>query len=387
MKRLVRRVVVLLIAVLAVAGCVGLALLRSAASQVAAPASQSVPTNIDDAPIASVTERWRTSFPVEVVGLPSVDERGIVVTAGESQVIALSLTGDVQWTTAVAGALVNAVRLDRDLVFIAAKRAVVALHRETGAVAWSVPTAVEGEEDDRANEPVVVGDTVVVTTASGRAFGLDRATGGPRWTVDLPTASTSEPAAGGGVVVVVGIAQWLGLDPSSGATVWSGELGVYGTSSPVVYADGDRTLAAVASNEQVLAVDVHTGQPVWQARADQSEFFQVPTVTGDHELLVPDHWGRLEAFDAHSGSPIWQVRGPDAVAEFGAPALVAPRLVAMALDAHGPRIGGPNGSSAVVVPSSGHGVAVTPSGQLIVTTWYGTLNYVIAYDVEVGKGP
>ncbi len=277
-----RAVLLTFLGALAVAACVALALnvpMARRAISVTPAKPIHTPTR--------VTERWRASFPVEVVGLPSVDERGVVVTAGESQTIALSPSGDVLWTTAVTGALVNAPRLDGDLVLVAAKRAVVALNRASGAVVWAAPTAADDEVDNRANEPVVAGATVVATTESGRAYGFDRATGAVRWSVALPTASTAEPAAGAGVVVAVGVAQWWALDPASGATIWSGDIGAYGTSSPVVYADGARSLAAVATDEKVIAVDAHTGEAVWQADADQSELFQVPTVTGGHELLVP----------------------------------------------------------------------------------------------------
>ncbi|MBA2609458.1 MAG: PQQ-like beta-propeller repeat protein [Actinobacteria bacterium] len=379
-----RTVRLTLLAALAVAACVALALNLFVPS--VRRATSVTPTKPSNTP-ARVTERWRASFPVEVVGLPSVDEQGVVVTAGESQTIALSPNGDVLWTTAVAGALVNAPRLDSDLVLVAAKRAVVALNRASGAVVWSAPTAADGEDDNRANEPVVAGDTVVATTESGRAYGLDRATGAIVWSVELSTASTAEPAAGDGVVVVVGIAQWRALDPVNGATIWSGDLGPYGTSSPVVYADGARSLAAVATDEKVIAVDAHSGEAVWQADADQSELFQVPTVTADHELLVPDHWGRLAAFDAHDGAFKWRVDGPDGVAEFGAPAVLGPKLVALSLDEGGPRIAGPNGSSRVETPSAGHGVAVAPDGQLIVTTWDGPENYVVAYHLKVRNAP
>ncbi len=75
------------------------------------------------------------------------------------------------------------------------------------------------------------------------------------------------------------------------------------------------------------------------------------------------------------------------MAEFGAPAVLGPRLVALSLDEGGPRIAGPNGSNRVETPNAGHGVAVAPDGQLIVTTWDGPENYVVAYDIKVRNTP
>ncbi|MEY2397692.1 MAG: hypothetical protein QOJ00_866 [Actinomycetota bacterium] len=329
-------------------------------------------------------QRWRVALPVDVVGLPAADARGVVVTAGEAEVVALSLGGDVQWTTPVSGALVNAPRLEGDRVFVAAKRAIVALDRTTGAVVWTSPTAADGGADERANEPVVVGDTVVATSESGRAYGIGRADGALRWTVQLATATTAEPAAGANVVVVVGVGQWWALNPQTGDTVWSGDIGTYGTSSPVLYTDGNRAVAALATDGEVVAVDAGTGEILWHRGAEQAEYFQVPTVTADHQLLVPDHWGRLEAFNAHDGTPLWKVHGADAVAEFGEPAVLGPELVAIALDDGGPRIGSPSGSRSLKIPAAGHGVAMAPGGLLVVTTWDAAMNYVVGYAVDAG---
>jgi len=384
-----RKFTVVLLAVLGAALCVAVAYTRAAVPPIDVDRSAADVatdrtggrTGVADTD-AAATERWRTALPVNVVGLPEADANGVVVTAGESEVVALTNHGALLWTTAVAGALVNAPRLDGDLVLVAAKRAVVALRRDSGEVVWSVPTAIDGAEDNRANRPTVSGDVVVATTASGRAFGLERTTGAPRWTVDLPTAVTSEPAAGGGVAVVVGVAEWWALDAASGAALWGGDLGAFGTSSPVVYDDAGRTLVAVASNERVTASDVRTGELVWTSAAEQSEFYQVPVVTPTHELLVPDHWGRMTAYDAHDGRAIWRVRGAESVAEFGTPVVLGPRLVALALDDAGPRIGSPSGSSALFPPADGHGVAVLADGALVVTTWGAPVNYVVAYDVK-----
>ncbi len=334
-----------------------------------------------------VHERWRVALPFDLVGLPAADEAGVVVTAGQSQVVAISPTGDVQWTTALDGALASAPRLDRELVYVAGARVVAALRRADGVVVWSVPTAPDGA-DNRANRPAVAADMVVVTAADGLAMGIDRATGGLRWKVSLPTASTAEPAAGGGaavepVVVVVGIGEWRALDPRTGATLWSGDLGLFGTSSPVVYASGGQSVAAVASNERIIAVDARNGRPKWQAAAEQSELFQVPVLASNgSELLVPDHWGRLASFDPHDGRRLWKVVGPDSVAEFGEPVLIADRLVALPLDAHGPRLGSPTGSVALKPPADGHGVADLPNRGLVVTTWGSATNFVLLYQVE-----
>ena len=313
------------------------------------------------------------------------DDAGIVVTAGESQVLAVTNDGAVVWNTAIEGVLVNQPRLDGDLVFVAGKRAVVALRRATGEVAWAVATAAEGEPNDRANRPVVVDDTVVVSTAHGQLFGLDRASGATRWSSQLPTGSYAEPAAVDGLVVVVGVGEWFGIDAATGSTLWSGELGLFGTSSPVAYMDFGVPLAAVASDERLLAVDAHTGNLVWQTKAQQSESFQVPVLDRWHNLLVPDHWGRLTAFAAHDGVQQWTSDGDDGVAEWGEPVSLAPRVAVVALDAGGPRIVSPNGTATLDLPAEGHAAAAFDDGDLVVATYGGATNYLVAYRLHVGS--
>ena len=387
--RILQRAAVALAVVLIALVCLAVAVTRATSGDVISPidvkrepttARPAAKVTADGGP--SVSERWRVSFPVVVVGLPAVDGSGIVATAGESEVVAVGLDGTVAWTTAVPGALVNAPRIDGDLVFVAAKRAVVALRRADGAVVWSVPTTADGDEDNRANRPVAVDGAVVTSTASGVVFAVDRASGAPRWGISLPTAIASEPTATSGVVVVVGIQEWWGIDPATGVVLWSGDLGLLGTSSPVVYDDAGRALAAVATDEHVVAVDARSGEPVWSTTSDQSELFQVPVVTSTRELLVPDHWGRVTAFDPHDGRVLWKGRGPDAVAEFGEPAPVGPQLVVVPLDQDGPRLVTPTGSSPLPGPNSGHGVAALPDGGFVVSTWDGTTNYLVAYDVK-----
>ncbi len=385
--RLLRRILISLVVVL-VAGVGASVALRPPSSEPPAESGTEAASARNE-PIAApaLREKWRVSLPVEFIGLPATDRAGVVVTAGESQVVAISPTGTTEWTTAVQGALIRAPRLDGDLVFVAANRAVVALQRSTGVVVWTVPTAPDGGEN-RVNRPVVVGDIVVATTAKGTAIGLDRATGALRWQVDLPTASTAEPAAGGGVgvlpvVVVVGIADWRALDPATGATLWSADIGLFGTSSPVVYASGAKSMAAVATNGEVISVDAHTGALAWRAPADQSELYQVPVIAADGtELLVPDHWGRLVAFDPRSGRRFWEVAGDDAVAELGEPVLIGERRVALPLVGGGPRIGSPRGSVGIDPPAEGNGVAELVGRGLVVTTWGSPTNYVLLYEIE-----
>ena len=333
-------------------------------------------------------ERWRVPIAADVVGLPATDQAGVVVTAGNAQVVAVSRVGKLDWTTRLDGVVANAPRIDHDRVFVAADRVVAALDRGSGRVLWSTPTTTT-DDDNRANRPVVADDIVVVTTAKGLVLGLDATTGAERWRKVLPTELSSEPALGrlageSPVVAVVGLAEWWGLDPHSGATLWSGDLGIFGTSSPVVYADGDTLVAVVASDEHLFAVDARTGAQRWSTRAEQSELFQVPVIAANgNELLVPDHWGRLTAYRPSDGKRMWSAQGDATAAEFGEPVWLGERFVALPLDAHGPRLASPRGAFRLRPPSDGFGIADLPLGGLVVTTASeNRRNYVLLYDVS-----
>lgn len=385
MFRNIRRITAVLALLLIGAMCVAVALAQANTP----PARSSVPIQSRQSnapsPALSVTpqELWRVQVEAEYVGLPASDDRGVVAGVGDSQVLAVDNEGAVQWRVPVEGVLANRPRIHGDLVFVSTRRGVVALHRSTGDLVWFVPSAAAGEAENRANEPVVAGETVVVTTDSGAVFGLEITTGSARWSLQLPTNSGSEPAAVEGMVIVVGIGEWFGIDAVTGAVAWSSELGLYGTSSPVAFLGPEGPTAAVVSDERLLAVDARTGELRWHADAEQSELSQVPIFDGSR-LLIPDHWGRLAAHSTADGSLLWRTKGADTVAEFGQPVWLGGDVVALPLDEGGPRFASPSGATSLRPPSDGHGLAGFGADGLVVSTWGGSTNYLVAYRIRVG---
>jgi outer membrane protein assembly factor BamB len=326
-------------------------------------------------------QRWRLALPSATIGIPLVDADAILVTTADS-VVALSHDGRGIWATPFAGTRIYAPRVDGDLVFVAGERALVALRRDSGDVVWRFDT---GEGDGvRVNRPAVLDGVVVVTTSGGRVVGLERATGAIRWDTAMATESGAQVAVADGVAVVVGIAEWAAFDVATGARRWSGDLGLIGTSSPVIVPDDHGGLAVVATDDKLLAVGLRDGRLRWEASAAQSELAQVPAVTGDGRLLVPDHWGRLTGYRAADGKVLWHAAGKDGVALWGEPVLLGARLVAVALAKDGPRIASPTASVALRPPSPGLGVARLPDGGLVVSTYGDGQNYLVAYDLDVG---
>lgn len=106
-------------------------------------------------------------------------------------------------------------------------------------VVWSVD--VHGGPDTGTwSTPAVVGDLVVWPTKPGTVYGLDRATGDIRWTLDLPWGMLSSPAVVDGVLVVGdagGVLHAYDLGGGGGAPVelWRVELGGNIESTPAVW--------------------------------------------------------------------------------------------------------------------------------------------------------
>ena len=143
----------------------------------------------------------------------------------------------------------------------------------------------------------------------------------------------------------------------------------------------------VASENKLIAVALSTGEIRWTGHAEQSEPAQVPVVV-QGELLVPDHWGRVTAYRPTDGGVVWKTAGSDGVAMWGEPVVLGRRLVALALSQDGPRLASTKGALALRPPAPGWGIAKLPDGGLVVSTFGDGQNYIVAYDLDVGRyGP
>lgn len=143
---------------------------------------------------------------------------------------------------------------------------------------WVHSTGIEGALE---TTPIVVGNTMYVTTAGGRVLALNAATGEELWQFDP------------GVEV---------------ATLCCGPI----NKGVSVY--GDRVYVA-SLDARLIALDARTGQPVWQTQlADPTRGFSATmaplAVQGRVYLGVSGERygirGFLAAFDAQSGEEIWR---------------------------------------------------------------------------------
>jgi len=178
----------------------------------------------------------------------------------------------------------------------------VALRLKTGSVAWL--TTLKGDSDkfvDVDGTPVVVGDTVYVTSSSGGVWAVDRETGLVRWRVPLhgPTPSSGVGSAGGlatdGERLYVAAAD-LGVYAMDldGNVLWrQGTRGGGEPATPLV--SGDHLIYTLAGGGVFIA-DKRSGH--------LEEYFDPgdgvsgdPTVVDDRELYVLSNRGVLYALD------------------------------------------------------------------------------------------
>ena len=153
--------------------------------------------------------------------------------------------------------------------------------------------------DEALEGPLVTDDLRIYgATHDGTVVALDRRTGLRAWQVGERPGVLS---FGAGTLVVREPhgAVW-GIDPASGAPRWKSDSEVAGTLPATV--SGDRVLVA---GEGLVALDVLTGRKVW-AVADAPNASAAPVVSGPW-ILVGEADGTLRCRDAATGKSLWTV--------------------------------------------------------------------------------
>lgn len=121
--------------------------------------------------------------------------------------------------------------------------------------------------------PIVVGQTMVAATESGKVLAFDLRTGTPSWSLDGLGQITGTPAESGGIVVVgTTKGHVYGVSLAAGRKLWDWAAPVVQQavwSSPAI--TGTRVLVGLASPYgdsplepgAVAAIDLHTGKQLW----------------------------------------------------------------------------------------------------------------------------
>lgn len=156
---------------------------------------------------------------------------------------------------------------------------VYCIDAETGESIWeySYPSPLGNNEFEGGptSTPTVDGGAVFFLGRQGDLFCFDASTGQVRWSKNVSIeADVRVPAwgfagspvvAGDRLLVNVGDAG-LAVDKQTGSLLWSSADKDAGYATPVVYQDGEQSLAIFASGRSYVAVDAETGTERWRQR-------------------------------------------------------------------------------------------------------------------------
>ena len=195
------------------------------------------------------------------------------------------------------------VAIDNDLVFTGfSNGTLVALRKDTGSVAWS--TSLKGDAErfvDVDGTPIVLGQTLYVTSASGGIHSVDKQTGLVKWRVPFWDAALPSNTGNVGGITTDGKTLYasvadlgtyaLDLDGNVLWRVGAHRGGEPGT--PVIFED---LLVYTLASDGLYIADRRTGETLEYFDPGNGVSAQ-PTVTADGRMFVMSNRGILYAFD------------------------------------------------------------------------------------------
>ncbi|MEW6155681.1 MAG: PQQ-binding-like beta-propeller repeat protein [Actinomycetota bacterium] len=332
----------------------------------------------------SLDERWAWAAPPPAgVGRPAADSEGAAVVAGLRRLVLVDGRGRQVWLVERSRLRDVAPALTPDLVVAATEEALVAYDRASGRPRWEL------EVGERPNSPVVAGDRVVVTTWEGSLVAADLATGRQVWKVPLGGASFGPAAARGTSVVATfdtgRAAGVMAVDLASGRQRWSVPVPPDGVSAPAVTAAGggrDPLVVAVVGDATARALSLADGSERWRREMVGAGSSEVPPLAlADGSVLAAHRLGGMAQLAEADGAVLWEAHVASA-ADRGAPAGPGPQgWFALPL-VDGPLLLAGPGLETTIYEADGAvtGVALGPGGLLLVATRAASENYLSAVE-------
>jgi len=196
---------------------------------------------------------------------------------------------------------------------------VTAIDRKSGARAWRVDVAPEGEERDVIGGGIGYGDDRIhVTTGYARLVTLDAATGKRLWTRQIAAPARAAPTILGGRVFVLTVDnRLLALDAAAGTPLWQ-HTGLMETASllgaPNAAAAGRLVVVGYSSGE-LVALRAENGAVAWTDNlatlrraggASQLSDIRARPVIDDGLVVAISQSGRMMGIEQRSGLRVWQ---------------------------------------------------------------------------------
>lgn len=231
-------------------------------------------------------------------------------------------TGRILWTRRAPGLTPSSPAIAGDRLIVTSKGGTItALRRKDGSLIWQLRPGAAVE-----SSPVVVDDVVYVAAGDGRLMALDVATGKPRWGYDLGGTINSSPTVVGASVCATTYSGAVGcLRRATGEKIWFRHFKrdfVRYTSFYASASSDGRRLYTVSRDGRVLALDVTTGDTVWE-RHTGGWTYGTPAVASGR-VFVADLDRTIRAYQADDGTLLWSRPAGGRVL---APALVVGNLL------------------------------------------------------------
>lgn len=318
-RRPARLLIVLILFVLALAGCRGGGLRHESWPGLIAVDGALYAANLEhieamDAETGKVywsypfsEERDATPFYSTPVLAPDAGENGLLLAAGfkDQTVYALALGSSVAerpdelWRfEGAAGQYVGTGAVTEDLFIIGnGDGKVYALRLEDGSMAWEFAT-----QDRVWATPVVVDDTVYVASLDHRLYALDAVTGAERWQFEAGGAISATPVFANGDLWVGDFTSTLyQIDLETREPVWTFEANDWLWATPLL--DGDILYFADVGGD-VYALNIVERTMVWDSPVSLGDILHgQPALNEDGSLLYVAGYerGTVHAIDVAAG--------------------------------------------------------------------------------------
>lgn len=244
---------------------------------------------------------------------PAIHDNKIIAAASKGVVEAYDrISGKSLWDADINHPISGGVGIGCGLALVASEDGRLwALHEETGKKAWRTQLNAQV-----LSAPVCDNNIVAVLTFSGDLIGLNAQTGEKKWTYAgtapvLSLRASSTPLLFNGAVIAgFGNGKLMAVELESGRPLWEARVGVSQGSSEIerqIDIDGDMlvdndTLYAVAFQGRLAAIDLRSGRRMWDAAASS----YVGMSEGFGNIYVVGASGSITAFSKNNQGVHWE---------------------------------------------------------------------------------
>ena len=178
-------------------------------------------------------------------------------------------------------------------------------------------------------DPLLVGDKLFVGTMDDSypivcgLYALNSDDGSVLWSYRTENSVINKPVYDSGMVIAQDSAgNVYGLKAASGDLVWQKKLidwPAQNTMSGIIAKDG---VVYAGSPGHVFALDVSTGEKVWDSVISRGEASASEFVIAGDVLIVGVHWGALVGINKNTGKKLWENRDSHIRFRSSTPALI-----------------------------------------------------------------